>query len=734
MLPKLPFKIPRLTPELDLEAKLSLWIIISFASGILLFLSIIDRAGAFGSIIGALIYQLLGRAAIILPATLLWFGVALFKLQKNLILAKDLNSRLVWGLGLIIAMITGLLNVFFRVQNPGEMEKGGGLYGYLFYPLALGNFGPFAGVVLLLALGLFGFFLLSQLTFAQFADTVAKSLSNPEKFWDLVPDIFEAWKKQPIEDEEVDFNQQINQNDKPENKTSQVILESKAVAINDDKEKGFVILDPNSALKSGLASNWKLPSIKILKQNHTNPDAGNVEKNKETIKSTLESFGIKVEMAEVVTGPTVSQYTLKPASGVKLSSIDAVARDLALALAAPSLRLESPIAGQSLVGVEIPNPIKSQVRIREILQTPDFFNYKDPLPVALGKDVAGEKMITSVAKMPHLLVAGTTGSGKSVWINTLLLSLIYRYRPEELGLILVDMKRVELKLYDGIPHLLAPVITDSEKAINALKWTVLEMDRRYKLLEQYGKRNISDYNSFLQSSSIPEVKELKPLSYLVFVIDELGDLMIVAKNEVEPIIVRITQMARAVGIHLILGTQRPDTRVVTGLIKANVPSRIAFAVASQIDSRVILDVTGAEKLLGQGDGLYMSPSTIQPVRFQGCNVEELEIRKVVSYWRDQVENNKFAVNLIPEVTQTPKTKVYVPGMQVVTDFSDGGDELYEKIREFVISEQSASTSMLQTAFGIGYPKARKFIEMLEKEGVVGPSNGSKPREVYVAEE
>jgi S-DNA-T family DNA segregation ATPase FtsK/SpoIIIE len=598
----------------------------------------------------------------------------------------------------------------------------------------LGKFGPFGGGVLLLAIGFLGFFLVSQMTVVQFVDTVQDSLKNPSKFWDFIPDIFEAWKKNPKptssdSKENLDSFDQIQPKTKIFSKNPKPIS-AKPNIVNDDKETGFVILDPNSQVKNSSSSEWKLPSVKILKENHTQSDGGNTEKNKQTIKTTLESFGIQVEMGDVVTGPTVSQYTLKPASGVKLASIDAVQRDLALALAAPSLRLEAPIPGQSLVGIEIPNLIKSQVRIRDLIQTPQFFNFKDPLPVALGKDVAGNKIIGSIAKMPHLLVAGATGAGKSVWINSMLLSLLYRYRPEELQLALVDMKRVELKLYDGVPHLLAPVITDSEKAINALKWTVLEMDRRYKLLEEFGKRNIQDYNTFVAESNLPDVKELKPMPYLVFVIDELGDLMILAKNEVEPIIVRLTQMSRAVGIHIILGTQRPDTRVVTGLIKANIPSRIAFAVASQIDSRVILDQMGAEKLLGQGDGLFMSPTSIQPIRFQGSYVEELEVRKCVSFWRDQAQEDGYVTNLNPEVTETPKGKLNVPGMEVNTTLEEGED-LFEKIKEFIIQEQAASTSMLQTAFGIGYPKARKFIDMLEKEGVVGTGNGSKPREVYV---
>jgi S-DNA-T family DNA segregation ATPase FtsK/SpoIIIE len=632
-----------------------------------------------------------------------------------------------------LASILGFLGLIFDVQNPGDMGNGGGLYGYIFYPFLLGKFGPFGGGVLLLTIGFLGFFLLSQMTVVQFVDTVQDSLKNPSKFWDFVPDIFEAWKKsgKPTTANNAEVQESFDQvQTKPKVFAKKTAASAKPSIVNDNKDTGFVILDPNTQLKSSIKSEWKLPSVKILKENHTQSDGGNTEKNKQTIKTTLESFGIQVEMGDVVTGPTVSQYTLKPASGVKLASIDAVQRDLALALAAPSLRLEAPIPGQSLVGIEIPNLIKSQVRIRDLIQTPQFFNFKDPLPVALGKDVAGNKIIGSIAKMPHLLVAGATGAGKSVWINSMLLSLLYRYRPEELQLALVDMKRVELKLYDGVPHLLAPVITDAEKAINALKWTVLEMDRRYKLLEEFGKRNIQDYNSFIAESNLPDAKELKPMPYLVFVIDELGDLMILAKNEVEPIIVRLTQMSRAVGIHIILGTQRPDTRVVTGLIKANIPSRIAFAVASQIDSRVILDQMGAEKLLGQGDGLFMSPTSLQPVRFQGSYVEELEVRKCVSFWRDQAQEEGYVTNLNPDVTDIPKGKLNVPGMEVNTTLEEGED-LFEKIKEFIIQEQAASTSMLQTAFGIGYPKARKFIDMLEKEGVVGPGNGSKPREVYV---
>jgi DNA segregation ATPase FtsK/SpoIIIE, S-DNA-T family len=398
--------------------------------------------------------------------------------------------------------------------------------------------------------------------------------------------------------------------------------------------------------------------------------------------------------------------------------------------------MESPIAGKNLVGVELPNKVKSTVRLKTLIQTKEFKEYKGDLPLAIGMDVAGNNLIYSLAKMPHLLVAGSTGSGKSVWINNMLLCLMYTYSPQDLQLLLVDMKRVELKLYDGIGHLLAPVITDAEKAINALKWTVLEMERRYKLLEENGKRNIMDYNEFVRLKTPDGLGEM---SYIVFVIDELGDLMMLAKNEVEPIIVRLTQMSRAVGIHLVLGTQRPDTQVVTGLIKANIPSRIAFAVASNIDSRVILDQVGAEKLLGQGDGLFMSPSTMKAVRFQGAFVEESEVNDVIKFIKKQSEGKDFLNNFNANVTEPPRAKLVVPGMRMAGEeggFGDGAgtDDMFERAKEVCFTKGMASTSLLQTALGIGYPRARKYIQYMEDEGLVGPPNGSKPREVYPPED
>jgi S-DNA-T family DNA segregation ATPase FtsK/SpoIIIE len=723
-------------PELDVQAKITLSIIVSLAGSILTYLSIIDRdgniTGSFGAIIGEIIIHLLGRASMVLPLSLFWLAVILLRLQRNLDLVQDFNARLIWGMSLLLGSITGFLNILTGVTNLGDMQQGGGLIGYVFYPLVYGNFSMIGGAVMLVATGLFGFFLVSQLTFAEFLDTIQESLKNPGKFWDFIPDIFEVWKRDAMP-----TSQTIDSLDDLRKKQARIQNSSlddsqRPEATTKTTSQTTSQTQAEKTRKQRLQSSdkWKLPRFDILKENFTKSEPGDIEGNKALIKDTLSSFGIEVDMTEVVTGPTVTQYTLKPASGVRLSAIDGLKRDLALALAATSMRLEAPIPGKSLVGIEIPNQVKSVVRLRDILQTKKFAEFHNPLPVALGMDVAGKSLIISISKLPHLVVAGATGSGKSIWINSLLLSLLYRYAPGDLELILVDMKKVELKPYDGVPHLLSPVITEVDKALNALKWSVLEMQRRYKLLEKYGKRNLEDFNNFTAQTNLQE-EDITPLPHIVIVIDELNDFMMVAKNEVEPIIVRLTQMSRAVGIHLILGTQRPDTQVLTGLIKANIPSRIAFAVASQIDSRVILDQAGAENLLGQGDGLFMSPSTIKPIRFQGPLAEESEVRKVVRYWKDQVETLGIPTNIRSEITDTPATKISIPGL--VESDSEDGEDLFTQCKNYVVRKQSASTSMLQTAFGIGYPKARKFIQMLEDEGVVGPANGSKPREVLISE-
>ena len=764
-------KWPRLFPILDVNTKITLSIVASFAAGILTYLSIFGLAGNFGRVIGAFLAIFLGRGSVILPIIFFIFGIILIKIQRNNAFVAEFNSRLIWGFFFLSACLNGFLSLFFQVKTPVEVERGGGLFGYFIYPLTLGYFGLIGGAFLTLCLGAFGFFLVSNLTFTQFLENIKQGIKNPSSVWNFLPETLEFWKNsssKPVYDigpNAEKAEERPAENFKPVDILGNPGIASSASAASSAKsssnsakpikdytdlnnpfqsevidvqakpagsdtkqpkpkfsfsgsQKDVLEMQPTESLVD-----WKLPPFDILQENKSKVEPGDIEGNKKTIQETLAHFGISVEMGEVSVGPTVTQYTLKPANGVRLSAIDALQRDLALALATSNIRVESPVNGQSLVGVEVPNKVKSLVLLRDILQTHKFLNFPDELAIAMGKDVAGNNLIFAISKMPHLLVAGSTGSGKSVWINGLLLSLLYRYSPSELQLVLVDMKRVELKLYDKVPHLLAPVITDAEKAINALKWTVLEMEKRYKLLEEHGKRNIADYNK------LAKITGLESMPYQVFVIDELSDLMMMAKAEVEPMIVRLTQMSRAVGIHLVLGTQRPDTQVVTGLIKANVPSRIAFAVASQIDSRVILDQGGAEKLLGQGDGLFMNPKTMHAIRFQGPNVSDEEVKKCVAYLKRLADENDGFSNLDLKVLETPKVKINVPGMVNRND-EEAGDNVYMEAKNLVIQYQKGSASFLQQMMGIGYPKAARIIQQLEEEGVVGPQNGSKPRDVY----
>ncbi|MEK7158553.1 MAG: DNA translocase FtsK 4TM domain-containing protein, partial [Patescibacteria group bacterium] len=449
--------------------------------------------------------------------------------------------------------------------------------------------------------------------------------------------------------------------------------------------------------------------LQILLANHQKPLSGNVEEYKEKIRRTLESFGIEVQMGAVNIGPTVTQYTFRPAEGVKLAQITTLQNDIALALAAHPIRVEAPIPGKSLVGIEVPNQTTALVRLREILESQDFRRSDHPLTFALGQDVAGKNQVTHLEEKPHLLIAGATGSGKSVMINALIVSLLYRNGPDDLKFILVDPKKVELSIYNGIPHLLTPVITEVEKTINALRWAVAEMDRRYQLLSETHRRNIMDYNQHAEAH----------LPYIVIVIDELADLMAVAAQDVEAAIIRLAQMARAVGIHLVLATQRPSVNVITGLIKANITSRIAFTVASSTDSRTILDFSGAEKLLGKGDMLYVSAELSKPRRIQGAFVTDQEISKVM-----MVLKAKAKPEYDQEVVERPRHSSLISAR----GFSDE-DELLPEAKNVVIRAGKASASLLQRHLRVGYARAARLLDILEEYGIIGPADGSKPREI-----
>ena len=457
--------------------------------------------------------------------------------------------------------------------------------------------------------------------------------------------------------------------------------------------------------------------FELLTKRDQKPTSGDLKHNEEIIRRTLETFGIPVEMGDVAVGPTVTQFTLKPAEGVKLIKITGLHNDLALALAAHPIRIEAPIPGKSLVGVEVPNTSVATVGMREMLESKEWRDRAGGIPFALGRDVSGKAWISDLSKMPHMLVAGATGSGKSVCLNVLLVSLLYGFGPDDLKLVMIDPKRVELQVYNGIPHLVTPVITETEKAVNALKWGLREMNRRFDLLAKFGARDIASYNSRAEER----------LPFLVFIIDEMADLMVTAMHEVEGPIVRLAQMARAVGIHLVLATQRPSVDVLTGLIKANVPARFAFAVASSTDSRTILDTVGAEKLLGRGDMLFQTSDMSSPKRVQGAFVSDDEISRVVEFLKSKYE----PVDYVSDVVEKPGNGG--------TAFSGGGgdgedsDELIPEAREEIIRAGKASASLLQRRLKVGYARAARLLDLLESEGFIGPADGAKPREILKAE-
>lgn len=449
--------------------------------------------------------------------------------------------------------------------------------------------------------------------------------------------------------------------------------------------------------------------LNLLSEKQGPPTSGDIKSIRLIIQKTLENFGIPVEMGEVNVGPTVTQYTLKPAEGIKLSTLTGLHNDLALALAAHPIRIEAPIPGKALVGIEVPNQKVARVTLREILESEPFRKRKTSLEIVLGKDVSGTPRIASLLSMPHLLIAGSTGSGKTVCINTIITTLLFQNGPDRLRFILVDPKRVELPCYNDTPHLLTPVVTDIKKTLNALRWAIGEMERRFDVLAKAGKRDLRSYNEWSEEK----------MPYIVIVIDELADIMATVGAEAENLIIRLAQMARAVGIHLILATQRPSVDVITGLIKANITSRIAFAVASQMDSRTILDTAGAERLVGRGDMLFVSADLSKPVRIQGAFLSDEEIGRVVSFLKSQGE---------PSYTDgIVEKQLSVQAGGFASD--DEEDDLLPEARQIIVQSAKASASLLQRRLRIGYARAARILDLLEAEGFIGPGEGAKPRRI-----
>lgn len=666
---------------------------------ILMLLAIIGTGGPLLASLHSALKWLVGLSLFVLPVVTVYIAIAIFKAEQNRLPVIVMLATI-----LFVAETAGFIQLFSNDPQVASPDAGGFL-----------GYGVASGMLMLLdvktsALVLSVFMLITSLFVLKLSPlTVANWLINLFK------------REVTTEDHNREIAEKAALLDKKPGFIGELKLNEGVPTMNSRGSfKNTMEKTPTteqSALTSQTDPDWQPPSLDLLEKKQSPADAGDVKHNAQVIHDTLGEFNIDVEMEGANIGPKVTQYTLKPPAGVKLTRITALETNIALNLAAQAIRIEAPIPGQRAVGIEVPNRKAADVRLYGILDSAQWQQAGSSLSFAIGRDIAGDPVIGVLDKMPHLLIAGSTGSGKSVMINTLLTSLLYRNSPSDLKLILVDPKQVELTPYNDIPHLLTPVIVEPEKCISALKWAVNEMERRYSLLAEEKVRNIAGYNDLKQDERMP---------YIVIVIDELADLMMMAARDVEALIVRLAQKARAVGIHLVLATQRPSVDVITGLIKANVPARIAFTVASQVDSRTILDQIGAEKLLGKGDMLLQTPEMNKPRRIQGAFVDDPEVVKIGDHLRMQ-----RPPQYDPEIIAQP---VQLSGKGgVVMDYDGGGDDdMYKDAVRCVIESGKASASLLQRRLRVGYARAARLIETMEEQGIIGPADGARPRDVLIS--
>lgn len=697
--------------------------LIAFA--ILLVVSWFGAGGPVLDWVAEATFNLVGYASYALPFIFLYVGIEIFRAENN-----KLPFLFKFATLLFIGWLAGLLGLAIDAVNKTSGGFVGESLNEVMSAFVTEGVGIFIYVLLLMVTSLFMFRMSPLAVMNTLWDMIRRDLSEEEANVGVMRKAAASDSKEFTPVAELKLNAGVPTIDSMEDKKSSKLSSFKGSTPPDKAA------EEQAALVTISDPNWEAPSLELLEKKQSPANAGDIQQNAQTIRDTLSEFNIEVEMEGANIGPKVTQYTLKPPSGVKLSRISALETNLALNLAASSLRIEAPIPGQRAVGIEVPNQKAADVRLHGILTSKQWKASSQPLAFAVGKDISGDAVVGELNKMPHMLVAGQTGSGKSVMINTLLTSLLYRNSPSEMRLILVDPKQVEMAPYADIPHLLTPVITEPEKTVSALKWAVNEMERRYRLLADEKLRDIQTYNQKVKKSgkkiSVADEEgnqqevEDGAMPYIVIVIDEMADLMMVAKRDVEALIVRLAQKARAVGIHLVLATQRPSVDVITGLIKANVPARIAFTVASQIDSMTILDQAGAEKLLGQGDMLMKTVSMPKPKRIQGAWVTDEEVLKITDHLRIQ-----SAPQYNEEIISQPVQINNRGG--VVMDFDGGsGDGEFQDAVRVVIESRKASTSLLQRKLRIGYAKAARIIEEMEEQGIIGAADGSRPREVLIS--
>jgi DNA segregation ATPase FtsK/SpoIIIE, S-DNA-T family len=745
--------------NLEKDTKRNIIAVIVFVVAIISALGFFKSAGSFGEFVNRMIAYSIGWMKFVFPVFLIIFAVLLLiKREISFYISK------ITGLVFVLLGFTGIFHWFYdsseMLKKAGE-GNGGGYIGYAMAYFLEKYLGSAGSLVVLLAIVLLGIILAFNFSFINFFEKFKKEKKNDD-LGEVSGNNLSLEKKEDDSNEgeekenEVEESNVLNEADgnignikfvngrdqfdssKNENENfSEPDFLRKKIAL----QKPIDLSSESNQVKEDItfrrykSSRWTFPPKDLLDKSYGIANSGDIERNFEIIKKTLKDFGIEVEKGEAKTGPSVTQYSFRPAVGVKISKILSFQDDLSLALAAHPIRIEAPIPGQSLIGIEIPNKSSLTVKLRDMLEEGQFKKRSSNLSLFLGKDVSGNCIFGDLSKMPHLMIAGSTGTGKSVCANSIITALLYQNSPNDLKFIMIDPKRVELSLYNGIPHLLTEVIVENKKVVNVLKWAVGEMEKRYRLLQDVGTKDIASYeekrragekikHTDPESGEISE-EDLKKLPYVVIVIDELADIMISYGKEVEGAIVRIAQMARAVGIHLIVSTQRPSVEVITGLIKANIATRIAFQVATQIDSRTILDMGGAEKLLGNGDMLYRSARSPKPKRIQGAFISEEEVKRVVKFIKDQKFEKKEEIE--KEEVKNSQEEI----LEFKSNDSEGEDgELLKTAREEIIRSKKASASFLQRRLRIGYARAARILDILEEQGVVGPADGAKPREIY----
>ncbi len=719
------------------EVKRSVLAIFLFALAVILVLGFFERAGILGEYLNKIAGLLFGWGKWILPLIFLIYGIILLFRKETLFYISKLL-----GLAVTFFSLLGFFHLFLEKSKVLEIARngeGGGYLGYAFSLALVKLAGATGGAVILIALFLAGVvvaFNFSIFHLIQKALNIGKKEEKDfvgEEIKEENVEQAEQAEEKKDKDEEgniknIQFVEGPEENEeKKASPLDSAFKEDKKIKwpFGRKKKKEFAVRPLGQA--------WQFPPLDLLEESTGKGVGGDVEKNAQIIQKTLSNFGIEVELGDIQVGPTVTQYSFRPAVGVKLSKITALNNDLALALAAHPIRIEAPIPGRSLVGIEVPNKKAALVRLKNFLKSDTFQKRKSGINLALGEDVSGNLIFDDLDTMPHLMIAGATGTGKSICINSILISLLYQNSPQDLNLILIDPKRVELSPYNGVPHLLSKVIVENGQVVGALRYAVGEMEKRYRLLQDTGSRDIASYNQkviagqkriYTDPETGGEKEEgLTKLPYIVIIIDELADLMAAHGREVEGVIIRLAQMARAVGIHLIVSTQRPSVEVLTGLIKANITTRIAFQVATQIDSRTILDIGGAEKLLGNGDMLYMAANTSKPKRIQGIFISEAEVKKVVKFIKSQKSD---------DYDQEEDITSIFPDREIdfsATALASEEDSLYEEAKRVIIEAKKASSSLLQRRLRVGYARAARLIDMLEERGVIGPADGAKPREV-----